>query len=67
MLMDGPADPDTKCQVSMMKAPPPVIQQNKDNQSGKKECSKDLGESACLAAGGTWVGGAVSMPYCNCK
>ena len=33
-----------------------------------KICSKDLGQSACLAAGGKWVdGGAVGASYCDCK
>jgi len=65
-LMDGPEDPVDNCQIAVVKAPLPVIIQN-NNQPDPKSCSKDLGQSACLAAGGSWVdGGAVGASYCDC-
>jgi hypothetical protein len=65
-LMDGPTDPVITCQADIVSAPLPVIIQN-NNQSDPKSCSKDLGQSACLAAGGSWVdGGAVGSSYCDC-
>jgi len=31
-----------------------------------ENCSKDLDQSACEAAGGTWAGKDTPTPYCNC-
>lgn len=45
-------------------APPPLVINPPDDQP---KCSKDLGSSACVAAGGKWVdGGAVGASYCDC-
>lgn len=46
-------------------APPPLVI-NKPENDQTNTCSKDLGPSACTAAGGTMAGGATSAPYCDC-
>jgi len=45
-------------------APPPLIKSPSNDPSTKKTCSKDLGASACAAAGGT-MGGTVTF-ICVC-
>ena len=47
---------------------PPLVIKPVENKPNAKVCSKDLGQSACVAAGGTWVdGGATGASYCVCK
>lgn len=47
-------------EVDLIAAPPPPIVQPED-------CSQDLGQDSCEAAGGTWIeGGASSASYCDC-
>jgi len=54
-------------ELEIIAAPPLVINKPNTDQSTTKTCSKDLGESACVAAGGTWEKPATEAPYCNCK
>jgi hypothetical protein len=66
-LMDGPVDPLADCRVGVEKPPLPIVISSKDKpDSDDIECSKDLSDSDCKDAGGTWVGGVASAPYCNC-
>ena len=66
-LMEGPNDPVKICRFPVINAPLPVIKPV-ENKPKAKVCSNDLGQSACVAAGGTWVdGGITSAPYCVCK
>ena len=48
-------------------AAPPLIISPVEDQPKAKVCSKDLGERACVAAGGTWTTSAVGPSYCDCK
>lgn len=43
--------------LEIVAAPPLVI---------SDQCSSDLSESACTAAGGTWAGKDTPTPYCDC-
>ena len=47
-------------------APPPLIKSPSNDPSTKKTCSKDLGASACAAAGGHMSSGGTSAPECVC-
>jgi hypothetical protein len=63
-LMNGSIDPMANCSLTIENPlPPRVIPQDKPDQ---KKCSSDLGENACLSAGGTWAGGGASAHYCEC-
>jgi len=53
-------------ELEIVAAPPLVINKPSNDQSTTKTCSKDLGPSACTAAGGTMAGGATGAPYCDC-
>ncbi|NOQ40112.1 MAG: hypothetical protein GQ562_07310 [Anaerolineales bacterium] len=49
--------------LEIITAPPLVENQEKD----QSKCSKDLGESACIASGGIWNTSTLGPPYCDCK
>ncbi len=51
-------------ELVIIAAPPLVI--NKPNNDQSNTCSKDLGESACKAAGGTWADKDTPTPWCDC-
>jgi len=50
--------------MEIVAAPPLVINKPSDGQSNT--CSKDLGPSACTAAGGQMSSGGTSAPECIC-
>jgi len=56
--------------LKFVKAPPLVISPvNDDQEKDQPEanlCSKDLGQRACTAAGGTWTQSPLGPYYCDC-
>jgi len=53
-------------ELVIVAAPPLVVNKPSDGQSTTKTCSKDLGASACTAAGGHMSSGSSSAPECVC-
>lgn len=48
-------------------AAPPLVISPLEDKPRAEVCSKDLGESACVSAGGTWTTSPLGPSYCDCK
>jgi hypothetical protein len=54
------------CDTSAFSQPAFSIPEINEPEQPQTTCSKDLGEEACKAAGGFWLGGKLDDPYCLC-